>query len=111
MLAVSKRSYLEDLTFLTPEFVRKAMVELERSGFVSDEHDFAPYRETMTENMALIEKALLDGGYRGGPIRAGFVDDHPQAGYAYFIYDEHRFPDRAAADAAVRRWLDARYGQ
>lgn len=93
--------------FLTPEFVAEAAVTLAATGIVTDEHDFAPYRETVSERVEAIEQALSAAGY-DYELLPGFVE-HPQAGYAYFIYDAKRFTDRQAAAGAVLAWLDERY--
>ncbi|GLV23873.1 hypothetical protein TomTYG45_03150 [Sphingobium sp. TomTYG45] len=93
--------------FLTAEFVAQAAATLAASGLVTDEHDFAPYRETVSERVEAIERALLAAGHHY-ELLPGFVE-HPQAGYAYFIYDAKRFTDREAADSAVLAWLDERY--
>jgi hypothetical protein len=45
-MAVGEAS--EDL--LRPDFFRKAKMEIEKSGFLSDEHDFAPYGEELLEH-------------------------------------------------------------
>jgi len=93
--------------FLSAEFVAQAAATLAACGFVTDEHDFAPYRETVSERVAAIQQALLDAGHTY-ELSPGFVE-HPEAGYAYFIYDTDRFTDRAAAHSAVLAWLDERY--
>lgn len=93
--------------FLNPAFVKATAKELAATGFVSDEHDFAPYRETLNTHFAEIEKALRKAGH---PVSLlyGFVK-HSEAGYAFFIYDTDRFPDPKAAERAVTAWLDKRY--
>ena len=93
--------------FLTAAFVAQAATTLAASGFVTDEHDFAPYRETVSEHVDAIEQALRDAGHLYA-LLPGFVE-HPKAGYAYFIYDAERFADRDAANGAVLAWLDERY--
>ncbi len=93
--------------FLTEDFLAATEEALRRDGFVSDEHEFAPYRETISEHWIAIAEALRR---RGGAfdIQPGFVK-HSQAGYAYFVFDQDRFVDREAADEAVTQWLDEKY--
>lgn len=93
--------------FLNAEFVAQAAATLAASGFVTDEHDFAPYRETVSERVDAIQQALLDAGHPY-ELLPGFVE-HPEAGYAYFIYDAKRFTEQGAAGSAVLAWLDERY--
>ena len=95
-------------SFMTPEFVRRTKIELEKTGFVSDEHEFAPYRETLSEHVEEIEQALHEVGFRG-TLLSGFIK-HSEAGYAYFIYDQSRFGNPDEANAAVSHWLDIKYG-
>jgi hypothetical protein len=94
--------------FLNPGFLKKAKKELEKIGFISDEHDFAPYREALKEHCEEMERALRGIGFTGH-LAPGFIANHPGAGYAYYVYDMNRFPDRREAEAAVSRWLDSRY--
>jgi len=42
-------------------------------------------------------------------LGAGFLADHPMAGYAYFVFDEGRFETLKEASAAVSAWLDHRF--
>jgi hypothetical protein len=109
MVARARRSYLDDTSYLTPDFIAQVKAELERTGFVTDEHKFAPYRETMVEHRDLIAARLEQAGFRGS-IGTGFLNGHPQAGYAYYLYDEGRFASQDELDRAVKAWLDARYG-
>ncbi|MFC0717089.1 hypothetical protein [Luteimonas padinae] len=85
-----------------------AFSELKKVGFVCDEHDFAPYRETISHHVGRIEDALKKRGFSGA-LSPGFVN-HPEAGYAYYVYDTTKFADQKAADAAVQKWLTTRYG-
>ena len=94
--------------FLTPTFLRKAKKELEKNGFISDEHDFAPYREALSQHCAQIERELRKIGFRGH-LASGFIANHPGAGYAYYVYDPARFPDKNKAESAVSHWLDRKY--
>jgi hypothetical protein len=95
-------------SFLTDEFLDQASDTLAADGFISDEHDFAPYRETISTHVESIQSALQDHGF-DIELSAGFVKCKET--YAYFIYDTDRFTDSAAAKAAVSRWLDKRnYG-
>jgi hypothetical protein len=93
--------------FLKPEFLRKARKELEKNGFITDEHDFAPYREAIAEHWAQIERELRKIGF-GGHLKPGRLDNHPGAGYAYYVFDSNRFSSNEA-EAAVSRWLDRKY--
>jgi hypothetical protein len=95
-------------SFLSPAFLRKARKELEKIGFISDEHDFAPYGEVLSEHFREIERELRKVGF-GGHLAPGFITNHPTAGYAYYVYDTNRFRDRSEAQAAVSRWLDRKY--
>ncbi|RUL78774.1 hypothetical protein [Dyella choica] len=92
-------------SFLTNEFVDQASDTLAADGFISDEHDFAPYRETVSTHVESIQNALQDRGF-DIELSAGFVKGKDT--YAYFIYDTDRFVDSTAAKAAVSRWLDRR---
>ena len=89
-------------------FLDNAVRELADRGFVTDEHDFAPYRETMAYYVRQIEQALRERGERFS-LGAGEVTNHPDAGYAYFIYDTARFSGLAAAEKAVSSWLSEVY--
>lgn len=93
--------------FLNPTFVEQTANELAQSGFLTDEHSFAPYRETIGTHWKAIESALHEAGH---PVElmAGFLK-HPAAGFAYYIYDKNRFRDGNMAERAVTAWLDARY--
>jgi len=102
-------SVLEPIeTVLSKTFLDKAVGELRATGFVTDEHAFAPYRETITHYVAEIRHALAARGV-SMDLRAGFVANHPDAGYAYFIYDASRFASLDAAQSAVSAWLSALY--
>ena len=94
-------------SFLNDKFLDRASDTLEADGFISDEHDFAPYRETVSTHMREIQRAL---GERGVEVKlnAGFVM-HNVAGYTYFIYDTDRFHDGSAARVAVSRWLSSKH--
>lgn len=96
-------------TVLKREFLEKAADALEEEGFVTDEHDFAPYRETIAEYYRDIQSALAERGYHF-ELLPGFVQ-HRQAGYAYFIYDSHRFATLTDAQHAVSAWLNEQYGK
>jgi hypothetical protein len=93
--------------FITPEFLRQAKRELEKNGFLSDEHDFAPYRSALFDRCKAIERALRKTGFRGH-LQAARLDNHPDAGYAYYLFDTDRL-SAAEAKEAVWRWLDRRY--
>ncbi len=93
---------------LTEHFLSSAFSELTKVGFVCDEHDFAPYRETISRYVDQIEEALKNRGF-SGELSYGYVD-HPEAGYAYYIYDTAKFVRQEYADGAVRKWLTTRYG-
>jgi hypothetical protein len=92
-------------SFLTDKFLDQASDTSAADGFISDEHDFAPYRETISTHVESIQNALQDCGF-DIELSAGFVKSKET--YAYFIYDTDRFPDFTAATAAVSRWLDGR---
>ena len=94
--------------FLNPGFLRKARKELERTGFVSDEHDFAPYGESLKDHCKEIERELRRLGFPGH-LTPGVIKNHPTAGYAYYVYDSNRFHDRREAEAEISRWLYRRY--
>lgn len=98
---------LED--FLDDAFVQQTASTLRDLGFVADEHEFAPYRETLSEQVEGIAEALAEAGYDFS-LRSGFVK-HPSAGFAYFIFDEDRYEDHGNAAAAVSAWLDERYAE
>ena len=93
--------------FMTAPFLEKTADTLTELGFVADEHEFAPYRETISTHFTAIEQALAA---RGRPVSLlpGFVE-HTRAGYAYFVYDADRFVDSNTANTAVSAWLDQRY--
>lgn len=93
--------------FMTPEFIEITGNTLLEIGFVSDEHDFAPYRETLTVHVSEIEKALKNNGYDLN-LSGGFIKHH-EAGYAYYIYDSEKFSSITEADEAVTAWLDEKY--
>ncbi|WP_420722499.1 hypothetical protein [Hwanghaeella sp. LZ110] len=94
--------------YLTEVFIEQVNSALGMNGFVSDEHDFAPYRETVARHYKIIERALGEAGFKY-TLNSGFVSGHPKAGYAYFIYDMDRFASTFEADAAVVAWLDTKY--
>lgn len=93
--------------FLNDEFVIETARTLDEVGFVADEHEFAPYRETVCEQVGPIRDALEDAGHEFA-LAPGFIK-HPKAGFAYFIYDTERFADHDEAASAVTTWLDDRY--
>jgi len=68
-------------SFLTYRFLRKAKKEFEKTGFISDEHDFAPYGEALSEHLRETERELRKIGF-GGHLAPGFIANHPTAGYA-----------------------------
>jgi hypothetical protein len=94
--------------FLNNGFLQKAKRELEKNGFISDEHDFAPYRDALSQHRKQIERELRKIGF-GGHLAPGFVANHPDAGYAYYLYDTTRFHDQQEAESAVSRWLNRKY--
>ena len=94
--------------FLNPEFLRKAKKELEKTGLISDKHDFAPYGEALSEHCQQIERELRKIGFEGH-LSPGFIKNHPTAGYAHYLYDTSRFRDKREAEAAVSHWLDRKY--
>ena len=94
--------------FLNPGFLRRAKKELEKLGFISDEHDFAPYGDALTEHFRKIERELRKTGF-DGHLAPGFIANHPAAGYAYYVYDTSRFRDKSEAEAAVADWLERKY--
>lgn len=94
--------------FLNNEFLEKTAAEIGDLGFLTDEHDFAPYRETLSVHLESIETALKEIGLEV-ELLPGFVK-HKAAGFAYFIYDSSRFEDSASASEAVLRWLDKAHG-
>ncbi len=91
-------------SILTGAFLNLVAEELAARGFVSDEHDFAPYRETISTHFDAIESALRERGVEVS-LLPGFIN-HDQAGYAYFIYDADRFCDAFSAGRAVSAWLN-----
>lgn len=91
-----------------PAFLDRALEELRRNGFVTDEHDFAPYRETITKFVPEIEARLRTRDPRIS-LQSGMIKNHPKAGYAYYIFDTSRFPGRADAERAISAWLDEAY--
>lgn len=91
--------------FLNPVFIEATAKELAAIGFVTDEHDFAPYRETLNTHFAEIETAFREAGHPFS-LLYGFVKQADA--YAYFIYDTDRFDDSGAAERAVAAWLDKR---
>lgn len=92
--------------FLTPDFIAAAANELAKCGFISDEHDFAPYRETIATHVTDIEAALREAGHDFRLV-AGFLK-HPQAGFAYYIFDTNKLGEDTAKKA-VTNWLNQRY--
>ncbi len=94
--------------FLSLGFLRKAKKELEKRGFISDEHGFAPYGETLSEHCKKIERELRKIGFAGHLV-PGFIANHPAAGYAYYLYDANHFRDKKTVQAAVSQWLDRKY--
>jgi hypothetical protein len=97
-------------TVLSKTFLEQASRALRTLGFVTDEHDFAPYRETIAFYVKDIEKALHAAG-NPVPLEAGKVTNHPDAGYAYFIYDKSKFRNAADVETVVSKWLDDVYAE
>ena len=93
--------------FMTESFLEETADTLTELGFVADEHEFAPYRETISTHVIDIEQALAARGHLF-KLLPGFIE-HTKAGYAYFIYDVDRFDKRDTANSAVSNWLDRRY--
>lgn len=81
--------------FMSATFLKKACGALKELGFLSDEHEFAPYRETLNTYFVEIGQALAA---QGCPIQIlpGFLE-HSRAGYAYFIYDSDHFANSIEA--------------
>jgi hypothetical protein len=100
------RDLLRDFT--DHKFLKQAKSELERRGFVTNEHRFAPYRDTLVEHVHEIEKELKDMGYRG-TIKAGKLK-HKYTGTAFYLYDSTRYDESAAAQA-VKKWIEEQYGE
>lgn len=94
---------------MTETFLAAAMTTLQADGFVTDEHDFAPYRETICTHVEQIQKALIERGFEG-ELTPGFLK-HPQAGYAYYIYDTTHFDSRSMAEKSIDHWLTQQYGE
>lgn len=92
-------------SFMTTDFIELTAETLLDVGFVSDEHEFAPYRETVVYHSAAINKELRKNGYEFN-LMSGFVKH--AATYAYYIYDKDKFKDADAAEQAVMNWLDER---
>lgn len=90
-------------TVLTVDFLTATLTELIATGFVTDEHSFAPYRETINVHFLAIQDALEQKGFEGS-LLPGYLN-HPQAGYAYYIYDTEKFANRQAAEKAINLWL------
>lgn len=94
--------------FMTPLFIKRTAETLLDIGFVSDEHDFAPYRETISHHMAAIREALRKEGHEFN-LLTGFIKH--EATYAYYIYDQDRFSEPSDAKQAISDWLDRKYNQ
>jgi hypothetical protein len=88
--------------------MQKTGQELELSGFVTDEHGFAPYREAIPKHARDIGIALHEHGWKMD-VQSGFLSNHPAAGYSYFTYNPAKFGDSQAAQHAVSEWLDRKY--
>jgi hypothetical protein len=95
--------------FTNDNFITGAKRTLETDGFVTDEHSFAPYRETIVEKYKEIEELLRQAGYNGGKLAKGYTK-HRAAAYAYYVYDTKKF-NGITAKAAVLKWLDHEYRQ
>lgn len=96
-------------SFLAEPFIHAALAALAEDGFISDEHEFAPYLETVSVHCEKIHRALRQHGYRGGMLQPGFIR-HDLAGCSYYIFDSHRFANPSEAAHAVQTWLDRKYG-
>lgn len=94
--------------FMTSHFIKRTAETLLEIGFVSDEHDFAPYRETISYHVSAINEELRKEGYKLN-LLTGFLKH--EAAYAYYIYDEDRFSEPSDAEHAVSSWLDDKYGK
>ncbi|MBB4768173.1 MULTISPECIES: hypothetical protein [Xanthomonas] len=94
-------------TVLTADFLAATLRELAETGFVTDEHSFAPYRETINVHFSAIQDALEQEGFEGS-LLPGYLN-HPQAGYAYYIYDTEKFTSRQDAEKAINLWLTSRH--
>lgn len=96
-------------TVLRDDFLIPALETLDKNGFVTDEHAFTPYRETMSVHIEAIQGALEKRGFKGH-LAYGYVDHH-QAGYAYFIYDTTQFSHVDDVKREVSHWLTSLYGE
>ena len=47
-------------TFLNDKFLNQALKTLKEDGFITDEHSFAPYRETINVHVGAIQRALRE---------------------------------------------------
>ncbi|MCW2003090.1 hypothetical protein FHY30_001845 [Xanthomonas arboricola] len=94
-------------TVLTADFLTAALIELTETGFITDEHSFTPYRETINVHFSAIQDALEQRGFKSN-LLPGYLN-HPKAGYAYYVYDAEKFRTRQAAEIAINLWLTKRY--
>lgn len=90
------------------EFLDHMRRELSERGFVTDEHDFAPYKDAIVKLAPEIQ-AELRARDPELLLESGSIRNHPKAGYAYYVFDRRKFRNRTAAEHAISDWLDAIY--
>lgn len=96
-------------TLLNADFIRKAGLELTRTGFLTDEHDFVPPGESVAGHCGALSEALCRAGYEiqleEVPIK------HQSRGLLVCLYNPEVFPRKAEAYQAIHNWLDTRFEQ
>jgi hypothetical protein len=97
-----KPSELRD--FRREDFLSSAKEVLEKNGIVTNEHQFTPFRDTITAHVDEIERELRIRGYKGGKLEAGHTD-HRWARTIYYIFDSAKLSADAARAQAIA-WVD-----
>lgn len=91
------------LDYNSDTFIRDAKRTLEAQGFVSNNHTFTPFGNTMNIHKAEIKDSLTKAGFKGG-IEAAEVRN-PDGALTYFIYSTRTFDSKKKAINAVKAWL------
>lgn len=97
----------KNMSWLNKDFVLSFVKTINEVGFVSNEHIFTPYRETMYFNLDNIVLYLKNTGITGIYLDKKIVDS--EYGLIYCIYDKNKIVKDV--ENTVIKWLDEQYSE